>query len=71
MLVIKLVSERKGDHVHEKVFVGEEGQTLMLAGNLVWRIDEWQLFEATLGLGAKQTKDYLKVIFVGDEKVCK
>lgn len=71
-MVIKLVSVRKGDHVHEKVFVGEEeNQTFALTGSLVFNIGEWQEFGAALLLGAKQTNGRVKVIPIGDEKVCR
>ena len=71
-MIIKMMSERKGQHVHERVFVADgEDKTFALAGTLVFRIGEWQLFGAALGLGAANTQGRLRVVFVGDEEVCK
>lgn len=71
-MVFKLVSERRGDHVHESVFVAnEKNETFAQAGKLIWRIGEWQEFTATLLLGAAQTKGRVEVIIVGDKEVCK
>lgn len=62
-------SERKGDHVHERVCVGDDFEHLALAGTLVLRIGEWQELGAALRLGAEQMKGRLSVEFVGDAKV--
>ena len=66
---IKLVSERVGEHVRERVFVGEHEGALALAGTLMFRVGEWQAFGAALRLGAGQMKGQLEVELVGDEEV--
>jgi hypothetical protein len=68
-MVVKLVSERNGDHVQQQVFVGEDEDHLALAGTLMFRIGEWQLFGAALALGAKQTMGQLRVLHEGDEQM--
>ncbi len=71
-MVFKLVSERRGDHVHESVFVANgKNETFAQAGKLIFLIGEWQEFGATLLLGAAQTKGRIEVITVGDKEVCK
>ena len=66
---IKLVSERRGDHVHTRFFIGPEGQTLANIGTLVCDVGEWQTIGAALSLGADQMLGNLVVSFVGDESV--
>lgn len=58
---IKIVSEAKGTHVHERVFVGVDEHHLALAGTLVFRIGEAQLFGTALLLGAEQMHGHLTV----------
>ena len=60
-MYLRLRSERKGSHVHQRVFVGPDSEHLALAGTLVMNIGEWQLFGAALLLGAKATKGHLTV----------
>ena len=67
-MVFKLKSKRRGDHVHEQVFVGPDVDHLALVGTLVFRIGEWQEFGAALGLGAERMHG-MKVVFVGSEAV--
>ena len=68
-MIIKLRSERRGAHVHERVFVGPDSDHLALAGVLIFNVGEWQAFGAALGLGASQTHGQVKVVFEGDEQV--
>ena len=67
---IRLRSERKGEHVHTTVFVGEDANHLANAGDLVLRVGEWQAFGTALRLGAKQMGDVI-VDSPGDENVIK
>ena len=69
MTVFKLYSERRGDHVHQRVFAGPDADHLALCGTLVFRIGEWQEFGAALLLGSEQTSGQIKVVLVGSEEV--
>lgn len=69
MRIIKLRSVRKGDHIHETMFMGEENRTLVNQGTLVMNIGDWQLFGAVFLLGAKYSGDRLKVICEGEEDI--
>lgn len=60
-MIIRLRGERKGESVHERVFMGTDGEHLELAGTLVMSIGEWQTFGAALLLGAKQMNGQLVV----------
>ena len=53
-MIIKLRSERRGAHVHERVFVGPDTDHLALAGVLIFDLGQWQAFGAALGLGASR-----------------
>jgi len=68
-MIIKLRSERRGAHVHERVFVGPDSDHLALAGVLIFNVGEWQAFGAALGLGASQMHGQVRVLFEGDEQV--
>jgi len=68
-MIVKLRSRRLGEHVHEQVFVGEQEGALGLAGELTFRVGEWQLFGAALVLGAEQTSGHLLVLFEGSDGV--
>ena len=70
-VIVKLRSRREGVHVKEQVFVGEKEGALALAGELTFRIGEWQSFGAALGLGADRMNGNLKVIYEGSEAVVK
>jgi len=54
-MVIRLRDELLGRHTHTRVFIGKDEEHLQLTGTLVMDIPEWQLFGATLLLGAKAT----------------
>lgn len=69
MSVIKILSERKGEHVHERVFVGPDRDHLALAGTLVFGIGEWQEFGACLLLGQERMRGRYEVILEGGEAV--
>jgi hypothetical protein len=69
-MVIKLYSERRGAHVHQRVFTGPDADHLALSGTLVFgHIGEWQEFGAALGLGASLMRGNVTVIHVGGEQV--
>ena len=67
-MVITRCSERRGAHVHERVFVGPADH-LALAGVLVFDIGQWQAFGAALGLGASRMHGNVVVIYEGSEAV--
>jgi len=72
MLVIKLKSELKGQHIHETIFAGEEGKTLRNLGKLVMDVGEWQSFGCALLLGAdhmNNTYPRLRIITEGDREI--
>ncbi len=70
-MIVKLKSERRGNHVHERVFVGPDPDHLALAGTLVFGVGQWQAFGAALGLGATQMHGNLVVLYEGDKQVVK
>ena len=51
-MLIRLRSTRKGDHVHEQVFMGKDADHIALTGTLVMDVGQWQTFGAALMLGA-------------------
>lgn len=68
-MIIKFRDERRGNHVHSRVFIGPDEDHLALAGTLVFNIGEWQMFGACLLSGAKrhsivevQMPDDMKVV---------
>ena len=46
--------ERRGELVHERVFMGPDVEHLALAGTLIMDVEQWQEFGAALLLGARQ-----------------
>ena len=64
-MIIKLRSEKLGEHIHDTIFMGEQEGSLASVGKLVMRIGEWQIFGATLLLGAKSTGGQLIVKLEG------
>ena len=68
-MIIKLRSERKGDHVHERVFMGVDNDHLKLTGALIMDVGEWQVFGVALMLGAEQMKDGLIVLNPDDRNI--
>ena len=68
-MVFKLRSRLMGKHVHEQIFAGEDVDHLVLAGELVFNVGEWQLFDTTLMLGAEKIGRIVKVMLEGDEEV--
>ena len=68
-MIIKLRSERRGEHVHERVFVGPDEDHLALAGTLVFDVGQWQEFGAALMLGAAQMHGNLVVSSPDDMEV--
>jgi len=69
-MIIKIRSERRGeDKVVERILMGEDENHLKLVGSLTLNVGEWQLFGATLLLGAEHTKTHLRIILEGDEEV--
>jgi hypothetical protein len=67
--VVKLVSERHGEHVHDRVFIGPDVDHLALAGRLVFDVGQWQEFGAALLLGSRHMKGRMQVLLEGDEEV--
>lgn len=53
-MIFRLRGERRGDHIHARLFAGETEGALGQCGALVFRIGEWQLFGAMLTAGARQ-----------------
>ena len=51
-MIIKLVSELMGSHVHSRVFVGEQQGSLATSGELVLRMEEWVVLRDVLQVGA-------------------
>lgn len=68
-MIIKLRSERRGAHVHERVFVGPDVDHLALAGVLVFDIGQWQTFGAAIGLGVTRMHGQVMVLYEGDAEV--
>ena len=68
-MIIKLRDERRGEHIHTRVFIGEDKDHLALSGTLVFRVGEWQLFGAALLLGMEQMKGHLTVQHPDDQKI--
>ncbi len=74
-MIIKFRDERKGEHIHSRVFVGPDEDHLALAGTLIMRLGEWQTLGAALLLGAKSIKKSvvgpaaLTVLFPDDEEI--
>ena len=68
-MIIKLHSERRGEHVHERVFVGWDAEHLALAGTLVLDVGQWQEFGAALMLGAQRMHGRLRVLSPDDMAV--
>ena len=56
-----LRSTRRGDLIHERVFMGPDSEPLALTGTLVMDIGQWQEFGAALMLGAQQMHGNLVV----------
>lgn len=70
-VICKIEYVRRGEHVHARVFVGAQRHALGKAGDLVFRVGEWQLFGAALGLGAAQTMGHFEVITEGEGSIKK
>jgi hypothetical protein len=68
-MIIKLRDERRGPHIHTRVFIGEDEDHLKLTGTLIMDVGEWQLFGAALLMGAQQTKGNLIVQHPDDQKI--
>lgn len=49
MTHLKLKSEKKGTHVHVRVFMGVDSDHLQLTGTLFMDVGQWKLFRAALG----------------------
>lgn len=62
MMIAKITGKRNGHHVHSQVFMGEDVNHLALNGDLTFTVGEWQIFVASLMIGAKQSMGHLKVI---------
>lgn len=51
-LLVRVRDERRGHHVHTRVFVGHDADHLALSGTLVMDIGQWQAFGCALLIGA-------------------
>lgn len=61
-MAVKLRQQIRGEHVHVDVFVGVDADHLQLAGNLVLRPKESNLFSAVLALGARAIPDKVTLL---------
>ncbi|MFH1634072.1 MAG: hypothetical protein ABIG63_08685 [Chloroflexota bacterium] len=62
-MICKLrVDSVEGEHVHLKLFCGEQEGSLGKCGELIMRIGEYQLFGAALTLGASLSGGHLTMI---------
>ena len=52
-MIIKFSDERKGRHIHSRIFMGQDEDHLALTGTLVMDMGEWQVFGAALLIGAR------------------
>ncbi len=64
-MILKCISEKFSEHVHERFFVGPDVEHLAFAGELTLRTDEWLAFNKTLNAGA-ETRGELKFIHQAD-----
>jgi hypothetical protein len=62
-MIIKVISETLGGHVHERVFVGPDRDHLALAGELVFGEEEAIRFEGLLALAASASHGAHQFIF--------
>ena len=60
-MYLVLKSDRRGDHIHERVFMGPDAEHLALTGTLIMDVGQWQEFGAALLLGATQMHGNLTV----------
>lgn len=60
-MIAKLKGQQKGDHIHAQVFMGPDRDHLACNGDLVFTVGEWQIFVASLLLGADRTQGHLTV----------
>lgn len=69
-MIVKMRSSRIGpDQVREEIFIGQQEDSLVLAGTLTLNIGEWQSFGCALLMGADQMHGRLTVVCEGDEEV--
>ena len=67
MTVIKFRLQRESeDTIEARVFLGQEGHTMQLAGVIRFRVGEWQIVGAALGMGAEQTRGRLTMLVEGE-----
>ena len=55
-LAVKCPAERRGDHIHMRVFLGADEEHLQLTGTLVMDVGQWQLFVAALIHGIEEMR---------------
>ena len=60
-MIAKLRGERKGEHIHARLFMGPDRDHLAKNGDLVLTVEEWQIFVAALLLGEGHTDGHLVV----------
>lgn len=68
-MIFKLKSERKGEHIHCRLFAGETTSSLALCGELVFYIGEWQLFGVAMTAGARATNGHLTFLSEDERQV--
>ena len=65
-MVFKIKSEKRGGHIHVRVFSAPEvDKTFSLNGTVVFLEEEWKDFSAALYLGSRLSKSRFK--FSGDK----
>lgn len=65
-MIIKLIPELRGSHVHVRMFMGTQRGSLGLAGALVLRPEEWVCYREALVLGAERTAEHVEVVIDDD-----
>ena len=66
-MICKLKSASRGHHIEVRVFMGPDKDHLALAGVLMMRVGEYQLFAASLLMGSRQTHGQFALIEEGGE----
>ena len=66
-MILKIRSQRLGNHMHQVFFLGEVEGSLANLGKLTFTIDEWDRFREVLGAGAAQyKKSFFEIILEGE-----
>ena len=62
VMILKLKSNRHGNHVHTDMWMGEDRDHLASIGSIIQHIGEYQLFFAAIGLGIEHMFGNLELI---------